>query len=100
METRKTKRQAGIRSICSTYKIQTELTDLKESREERRMAAADAVGKAFGIIVVVLYFILGTTFIFFVPEGTMDQYTKPFGLLLYAYGLFRAYKYYRKYFAR
>jgi hypothetical protein len=64
------------------------------------MVAAGAIAKAFGIIVVVLYFILGTTFIFFVPEGIMGQYAKPFGLLLYAYGLFRAYKYYKKYFAR
>lgn len=64
------------------------------------MAVTDAVGKVFGVIVVVLYFILGTTFIFYIPEGILDQYAKPFGLLLYAYGLFRAYKYYRKYFAR
>lgn len=58
------------------------------------------IGKVFGIIVVVLYLILGTTFIFFTPEGILDQYAVPFGLLLYAYGLFRAYKYYRKFFAR
>ena len=64
------------------------------------MTAADAVGKVFGIIMVVLYFILGTTFIFYRPEQIPEQYAIPFGLLLYAYGLFRAYKYYRKYFAR
>ena len=64
------------------------------------MMVTGAIGKVFGIIVVVLYFILGTTFIFFIPEGTLGQYAVPFGLLLYAYGLFRAYKYYRKYFAR
>ena len=58
------------------------------------------IGKAFGIIVVVLYFILGTTFIFFIPEGIPTQYAIPFGLLLYAYGLFRAYRYYRKYYTR
>lgn len=73
---------------------------MQESREERRMMVTAAIGKAFGIIVVVLYLILGTTFIFYVPEGVLEQYAKPFGLLLYAYGLFRAYQYYRKYFAR
>jgi hypothetical protein len=64
------------------------------------MMATEAIGKAFGIIMVVLYFLLGTTFIFYVPEGILGQYAKPFGLLLYAYGLFRAYKYYRKFYAR
>lgn len=73
---------------------------MRDSREERRMMVTATIGKVFGIIVVVLYFILGTTFIFFIPEGILDQYAIPFGLLLYAYGLFRAYKYYRKYFAR
>ena len=61
----------------------------------------ESIGKIFGIIMVVLYFILGTTFIFYIPEERIpEQYANPFGLLLYAYGLFRAYKYYRKYFAR
>lgn len=64
------------------------------------MAATDAISRVFGIIMVVLYFILGTTFIFYTPEGIMDGYAKPFGLMLYAYGLFRAYQYYQKYFAR
>lgn len=59
---------------------------------------SDTIGRAFGIIMVVLYFILGTTFIFYTPENLPDHYAKPFGALLYAYGLFRAYKLYRKYF--
>ena len=72
---------------------------MKESREERRTMVTTIIGKAFGIIVVVLYFILGTTFIFFTPEAINQHYAKPFGILLYAYGLFRAYKYYQKHFA-
>ncbi len=48
---------------------------------------------------VVLYFILGTTFIFYTPENVPDHYAKPFGVLLYVYGVVRAYKYYRKHFA-
>ena len=60
----------------------------------------EAIGKVFGIIMVVLYFILGTTFIFFRPEQVPEQYAKPFGILLYVYGVYRSYKYYRKYFAR
>jgi hypothetical protein len=73
---------------------------LEDSREERRMMVTDAIGKAFGIIMVVLYFILGTTFIFFAPERIPEQYAKPFGIVLFIYGFFRGYKYYRKYFAR
>ena len=64
------------------------------------MMVTDAIGKAFGIIMVVLYFILGTTFIFFAPERIPEQYAKPFGIILFIYGFFRGYKYYRKYFAR
>jgi len=64
------------------------------------MMVTDAIGKAFGIIMVVLYFILGTTFIFYTPERIPEQYAIPFGMLLIFYGFFRAYKYYRKYFAR
>lgn len=59
----------------------------------------ETIGKVFGIIMVVLYFILGTTFIFYAPDRIPEQYAKPFGILLYAYGVYRAYKYYRKYFA-
>ena len=73
---------------------------MEERREERRMAAADAVGKVFGIIMVVLYVILGTTFIFFTPENIPDRYALPFGIILNLYGVFRGYKYYRKYFTR
>jgi hypothetical protein len=65
------------------------------------MMVTDAIGKVFGIIMVVLYLILGTTFIFYAePFRIPEAYAKPFGVLLYAYGLFRAYKLYRKYFAR
>lgn len=71
---------------------------MEDRREERKLMVAEAVGKVFGIIMVVLYFILGTTFIFYAPERIPAEYAKPFGLLLYAYACFRAYKYYRKYF--
>lgn len=65
------------------------------------MMVTDAIGKVFGIIMVVLYFILGTTFIFYAEQFQIpESYAKPFGVLLYAYGLFRAYKLYRKYFSR
>ena len=59
------------------------------------MMVTRTIGMVFGIIMVVLYFILGTTFIFL--EQVPGTYAKPFGVLLYAYGLFRAYKLYRKY---
>ena len=71
---------------------------MEDRREERKLMVTEAVGKVFGIIMVVLYFILGTTFIFYAPERIPAEYAKPFGILLYVYALFRAYKYYRKYF--
>ena len=73
---------------------------MEDKGEDRRMMATDAIGKVFGVIMVVLYFILGTTFIFYTPERIPEQYAKPFGVLLFAYGFFRGYKYYRKYFSR
>ncbi|MEX2232356.1 MAG: hypothetical protein WD824_09360 [Cyclobacteriaceae bacterium] len=73
---------------------------MEESREDRKLAVTETIGKVFGIIMVVLYFILGTTFIFYTPEKIPEQYAKHFGILLYAFGSFRAFKYYRKYFAR
>jgi hypothetical protein len=73
---------------------------LEDSREERKLVVANTIGKVFGIIMVVLYFILGTTFIFFIPEERVPkEYAQPFGVILYIYALFRAYKYYRKFFA-
>jgi hypothetical protein len=73
---------------------------LDESREDRKLAVTEAVGKVFGIIMVVLYFILGTTFLFFAPEKIPARYAKPFGIVLLLYGVFRAYKYYRRYFSK
>lgn len=64
-----------------------------------KLEVAEKVSKVFGIIMVVLYFILGTTFIFYAPERIPEQYATPFGILLFAYGFFRGYKYYRKYFS-
>ncbi len=71
---------------------------MEKDREDHKLMATEAIGKVFGIIMVVLYFILGTTFIFYTPERIPSQYAKPFGILLFVYGFFRAYKYYRKYF--
>ena len=74
---------------------------MEDRREERKLMVTEAIGKVFGIIMVVLYFILGTTFIFFIPEERIPaQYAKPFGILLFAYGFYRVFKYYRKYWAR
>lgn len=74
---------------------------MEERREERKLEVAEAVGKVFGIIMVVLYFILGTTFIFYMPEDRVpNDYALPFGIILYLYGVFRGYKYYRKYWAK
>jgi hypothetical protein len=73
---------------------------LNETREDRKLAVTETVGKVFGVIMVVLYFILGTTFLFFAPEKIPAQYAKPFGVVLFLYGFFRGYKYYRRYFKK
>jgi len=71
---------------------------LEEESEDRKLDLAKAVGRIFGIIMVVLYFILGTTFIFYIPDERIpEQYAVPFGIVLYIYGVYRGYKYYRKY---
>lgn len=72
-----------------------------DRREERKLELAEAIGKAFGIIMVVLYFLLGTTFIFYVPDEKIPaQYATPFGIILFLYGFYRAYRYYKRYWAR
>jgi len=74
---------------------------LEDSREERKLDVAEAVGKIFGIIMVVLYFILGTTFIFYIPaERIPTQYSHPFGVVLYLYGVYRGYRYFKKYWSK
>ena len=49
---------------------------------------------------VVLYFVLGTTIIFRAPtmRNIPERYAIAFGVLLIAYGFYRAYKLYRRYF--
>ena len=73
---------------------------MEDNGEDRKMMATEAIGKVFGVIMVVLYFIIGTTFIFYTPERLPEQYAKPLGILFFAYGFFRAYKYYQKYLSR
>jgi hypothetical protein len=73
-----------------------------EKPERQKLALADLVSKSFGIIMVVLYLIIGTTFIFKAGEirSTIPQsYFIAFGVLLILYGFFRAYKLYKKFFS-
>lgn len=73
---------------------------MEDHRERQKLAVADQVSKVFGIIMVVLYLVLGTTIIFKahlmsnIPENT----ARMFGVVLILYGLFRAYKVYLRYF--
>ncbi len=63
-----------------------------------KLEVAEKVSKVFGIIMVVLYITLGTTIIFKahlmtnIPEPT----ARTFGVILILYGLFRAYKIFRR----
>jgi uncharacterized protein YjeT (DUF2065 family) len=73
---------------------------LEDHRERQKLAVADQVSRVFGIIMVVLYIVLGTTIILKahlmsnIPENT----ARMFGVVLILYGLFRAYKVYLRYF--
>jgi hypothetical protein len=83
------------------YCVQVELKKL-ERPERQKLAIADLVSKCFGILMVVLYFIIGTTIIFRAPEmrNIPQHYAIIFGILLILYGIFRAYKLYQKYFSK
>ena len=71
---------------------------MEDSREERKLMVGETIGNVFGIIMVVLYFILGTTFVFYAPERIPDQFAKGFGIALYCYAIFRLFKYVWKFF--
>jgi len=59
----------------------------------------EAASKGFGIVMVVLYIALGTTIIFRAPlMNVRREYAVGFGVLMIAFGLFRGYQYYRRYF--
>ncbi|HEY0655178.1 MAG TPA: hypothetical protein VGD65_18715 [Chryseosolibacter sp.] len=66
-----------------------------------KLEVAEKVSKVFGIIMVVLYFVIGTTIIFKAPElrDIPEPYALIFGIFLIFYGFIRAYKVYRKYFS-
>jgi hypothetical protein len=62
---------------------------------------SDLVAKSFGLIMVVLYFVIGTTIIIKAPDmrDIPEPYALIFGLFLIFYGFIRAYKLYRKHFS-
>ena len=70
----------------------------EDQPEGRKLEFANQVSRLFGIIMVVLYIVLGTTIIFKahlmtnIPEPT----ARIFGVILILYGIFRAYKVFRK----
>jgi uncharacterized protein YjeT (DUF2065 family) len=72
----------------------------EDQPERQKLAPADQVSRVFGIVMVVLYLVLGTTIIFKahqmsnIPENT----ARMFGVVLILYGFFRAYKVYVRYF--
>jgi hypothetical protein len=74
---------------------------LEQESEGRKLTVAELVAKCFGIIMVVLYIVIGTTIIFKAPrmQNIPEHYAIGFGVLLILYGFFRAYKVYRKYFS-
>ena len=59
------------------------------------------IARSFGVIMVVLYFVIGTTIIIKAPEmrEIPEPYALIFGVFLIFYGFIRAYKVYRKYFS-
>jgi hypothetical protein len=75
---------------------------LEQKNEERKLTIAELIAKCFGIIMVVLYIVIGTTIIFRAPRmpNIPEHLAVGFGVLLIVYGFFRAYKVYRKYFSK
>jgi hypothetical protein len=68
---------------------------------ERRLSVNALIAKSFGVIMVVLYFVIGTTIIIKAPEmrDIPEPYALIFGIFLIFYGFIRAYKLYRKHFS-
>jgi hypothetical protein len=82
---------------------------LETQSEEHKSSAPEQISKIFAIVMVVLYFGLGTTIIFKAPDirsniplfqNTSVSYIQAFGIITVCYGLFRGYKAYRLYFSR
>lgn len=74
---------------------------MEDKSDRRKLAVSGVVTKAFGILMVVLYIVIGTTIIFKAPvmmPRVKESYAIIFGVALVLYGLYRGYKYYQKYF--
>jgi hypothetical protein len=56
--------------------------------------------KYFAALMCVLYVILGSVMIWGSPTVFSSKYSLPMGSLLIAYGLFRGYRIYQKYFIK
>jgi hypothetical protein len=75
--------------------------DRREERKKSRNNGINVINKGFGIVMVILYIVLGITIIFrAVDIGTIPQdYARAFGVMLLFYGMFRGYKLYRRYYS-
>lgn len=73
---------------------------MEEQPERRKLAPADQVSRVFGMIMVVLYIVLGTTIIFRPPwmKTISERSATILGVILILYGIFRAWKVYRRYY--
>jgi hypothetical protein len=81
---------------------------LETNSEDKRLSAPEQISKIFAIVMVVLYFGLGTTIIFKAPDirnyiplfqNTPVSYIQALGIITLCYGLFRGYKVYRHYYS-
>ncbi len=73
---------------------------MKEQNEARKLSVNELIGRSFGVIMVVLYFVIGTTIIIKAPDmrDIPEPFALIFGIFLIFYGFLRAYKLYRRYF--
>ena len=74
---------------------------MEHINEEPKRAVVELIAKSFGVIMVVLYIVFGTTIIFKAQDmrNIPVPYAITLGVFLIFYGFLRAYKLYRKYFS-
>ena len=73
---------------------------MKTESEESKTTAFSLIMKFMGMIMAVVYIILGALVIWSELFHVPDQYSLPLGSMLMAYGFFRTYRNYTKYFKK
>ena len=73
---------------------------MKTNHEEYKMSPFESVLKYFGVLLSLVYVMVGLAMVFRGEElfGISPLWALPLGSMLMVYGVFRAYRLYQKYF--